>query len=620
MLNKYPLWKYLLILFVISIGVIYAMPNLYAPDPAVQVTGDSSTLVIDEATIKRATNALDEANIAYFGEVIEKGTGLIRLKEQEQQLSAKSVIQNALGHNYVVALNLAPTTPEWLDNLGAGPMKLGLDLKGGVHFLMEVDVGKAVARRLDTYESEIKKNLRSEKIRYLGFEVKERVVIGKFKSAEARDRAKSVIASEFTELIRNYEETDNGLFLIKLTLPEANVKEIEDDAVTQNLTTLRNRVNELGVAEPIVQRQGRDRIVVQLPGVQDTAQAKKILGKTATLEFRLEAESGDSPAARETFRFRKANRGQTSAKLKREIIIKGESVANARSSFDENGRPQVNITLDSQGGTRMHRVTRDAVGQRLGVLFIETKSRTVKKPDENGKMVPTVERYEEKHIISLATIQSALGTQFRTTGLDSTAEASELALLLRAGALAAPIYFVEERTVGPSLGAENIRLGVVSVQYGLMAVLVFMLVWYRVFGLAANIALALNLVLLVAFMSMLSATLTLPGIAGIVLTVGMAVDANVLIFARIREELRNGLPPQAAINAGYDRAFVTILDANLTTLIVAVILYAVGTGPVKGFAVTLSVGILTSMFTAIMVTRAIVNLIYGGRKVEKLWI
>jgi len=445
-------------------------------------------------------------------------------------------------------------------------------------------------------------------------------VIGKFKSAEARDRAKSVIASEFTELIRNYEETDNGLFLIKLTLPEANVKEIEDDAVTQNLTTLRNRVNELGVAEPIVQRQGRDRIVVQLPGVQDTAQAKKILGKTATLEFRLEAESGDSPAARETFRFRKANRGQTSAKLKREIIIKGESVANARSSFDENGRPQVNITLDSQGGTRMHRVTRDAVGQRLGVLFIETKSRTVKKPDENGKMVPTVERYEEKHIISLATIQSALGTQFRTTGLDSTAEASELALLLRAGALAAPIYFVEERTVGPSLGAENIRLGVVSVQYGLMAVLVFMLVWYRVFGLAANIALALNLVLLVAFMSMLSATLTLPGIAGIVLTVGMAVDANVLIFARIREELRNGLPPQAAINAGYDRAFVTILDANLTTLIVAVILYAVGTGPVKGFAVTLSVGILTSMFTAIMVTRAIVNLIYGGRKVEKLWI
>jgi preprotein translocase subunit SecD len=619
MLNKYPLWKYLLILTVFSIGFFYAAPNLYAPDPAVQISGESSAMVLDERALRRATDALDEAGIEYFGqELHEKGENLlIRLKDRELQLPAQRVIQRAMGDGYIVALNLASTTPDWLSNWGGQPMKLGLDLSGGVHFLLEVDTQAAVAKRLEQMENSIKTQLREEKVRgFIRYE-KDGTLSGKFKSEELRDKASSIIRSEFPELVRTESEAGDN-FLLSMTLSEAKVKEIVDYSVGQNLTTLRNRVNELGVAEPLVQRQGANRIVVELPGIQDTAEAKRILGKTANLEFRLEARLSDAASAREEFEFRDAER-MGSAWLERKVVITGERVANASAGFDpQTSQPQVNITLDSDGGNMMHRVTRHNIQRRLGVLFIERKSRTRYEVNEAGEEVAIKIPYDEKKIISLATIQDALGVQFRITGLDNPAEAAELALLLRAGALAAPMDFVEERTVGPSLGAENIQMGLMSVQIGLAAVALFMLVYYRVFGVIAVLGLAVNLVLLVALMSIMSATLTLPGIAGIVLTVGMAVDANVLIFARIREELNNRMSPQQAINAGYERAFVTIMDANLTTLLVAVILYAVGTGPVRGFAVTLSLGILTSMFTAIMGTRAMVNLVYGGRKITKL--
>ncbi len=623
MLNRYPLWKYLLVLFLAVLGFIYAAPNLYAPDPAVQLSGSSGATVIDERTLSLATKALDEAGIAYFGEQATGKSALLRLKGVEDQLLAKKVIQQKLGYDYVVALNLAPTTPQWLRSFGAEPMKLGLDLAGGVHFLLEVDTKTAVAKRLESTVDEMKASLRKAKLRYQSVRLDEdNVVTAAFRDAELRDQAEDELRSEFPQLQRESIDED-GRFLIKLQMSEQAIAEIEDYAVAQNLTTLRNRVNELGVSEPIVQRQGRNRVVVELPGVQDTAEAKRIIGKTANLEFRLEAKASELVTRKEAFSFRSEldQRRWGDAFLEKSLIISGDHVANAQSSFDsQTSQPQVNITLDSAGGTKMHRATRNNVGRRMGVLFIEYKTQMDYVVDESGeqKAIPT--QIVEKKIISLATIQSALGVQFRITGLDNVAEASELALLLRAGALAAPMYFVEERTIGPSLGAENIEVGIKSVQIGLGLVLIFMLLYYKMFGLAANIALTINLVLLVACMSILGATLTLPGIAGIVLTVGMAVDANVLIFSRIREELANGLPPQSAINSGYDRAFTTILDANITTLIVAVILYAIGSGPVQGFAVTLSIGILTSMFTAIMGTRAIVNLMYGGRRVEKLWI
>ena len=619
MLNKYPLWKYLLILFIISIGFFYAAPNLYAPDPAIQISGQSSATLIDQRAISLATRALDKAGIDYFGEEVgEKGSnGLLRLKDREQQLPAQRVIQRALGDSYIVALNLASTTPDWLSDWGAQPMKLGLDLSGGVHFLLEVDTNTAVAKHMELLTNSIKRTLREEKIRGFIRQVDDGSIVGKFKTAELRDKASASIRSEFSELQRVDSERDGSYFLT-MSLSENKVKEIVDYSVGQNLTTLRNRVNELGVAEPLVQRQGSNRIVVELPGIQDTAEAKRILGKTANLEFRLEAKLSESNSSREEFAFRdEARMGK--AWLERSVVITGERVANASQGFDpQTSQAQVNITLDSEGGNMMHRITRHNINRRLGVLFIERKSRTRYEINEAGEEVIIKVPYDEKRIISLATIQDALGVKFRITGLDNPAEASELALLLRAGALAAPMDFVEERTVGPSLGAENIQLGVQSVQIGLALVAIFMVVYYRVFGVVAVVGLSINLILLVACMSILSATLTLPGIAGIVLTVGMAVDANVLIFARIKEELKNRLSPQQAIQAGYERAFVTIMDANLTTLLVASILYAVGAGPVRGFAVTLSLGILTSMFTAIMGTRAAINLIYGGRKVEKL--
>ncbi len=615
MLNKYPLWKYLVILAAVVISCIYAAPNLYPEDPAVQISETRSSGSLSETKLKAVREVLDQAGIEILAE--EKGdkSALFRFKSGEDQLNAKPLIEGKLGHDFIVALNMAPTTPEWLSSLGAGPMKLGLDLRGGVHFLLEVDMEKAISQRMDVYVGEIKRLLRDEKIRYRRVElVKENGLEITFRKDEDREAGRSLLRSEYNEFEAS-EKEDDQYFYLTLKLTPQKIKEIKDYAITQNLTTLRNRVNELGVAEPLVQRQGQDRIVVQLPGVQDTAQAKNILGQTANLQFRLEALPDASIAQRQAFNFR--DNPDRRANIEKDIILTGESVSTASLGFDENGLPQVNITLDASGGKLMHRVTRKAVGRRMAVIFVEHKSRVIKKVVK-GELVEERQKFSEQGIISLATIQSPLGNSFRITGLDSPQEASNLALLLRAGSLAAPIYFVEERTVGPSLGQENIDLGVTSVQIGLALVLICMLVFYRVFGVVANVALVLNLVILVAVMSLMSATLTLPGIAGIVLTVGMAVDANVLIFSRIREELNNGVPPQSAIHAGYERAFVTIFDANLTTLIVAVILFAVGTGPVKGFAVTLMVGIITSMFTAIMVSRGLINLIYGGRNVQSI--
>ena len=621
-MNRFPIWKYLLILIITGLGLLYAAPNLYPPDPAVQVSGQSSALKVDQGVLERAEKALNEAGIEYFGGEVQGKSVLLRLKEIEQQLPAKRAIQEALGHSdYVVALNLAPTTPEWLMGMGASPMKLGLDLAGGVHFLMEVDTNTIVKTNMEGYASDVKSKLREAKARYRSVDLEDdREIVARFRSEELRNLAVSTLRKDFPQL--QLQERGSGANLeVRATLSEQEIKQLEDYAVSQNLTTLRNRVNELGVAEPIVQRQGRNRIVVELPGVQDTAEAKRIIGKTANLEFRMEAKPDALVTNKEYFEYRDERERSAfgGAWLERKVIIKGERVTNARVGYDENGLPQVNITLDSRGGEMMHRATWKNVGRRMGTLFIESRFLPEKSIDENGNEVIVQKRVDDKKIISLATVQSALGKQFRTTGLEAS-EAQELALLLRAGALAAPMYFVEERVIGPSLGADNIKVGVTSVQIGMLAVVICMLVFYRVFGLAANIALAVNLILLVAVMSILGATLTLPGIAGMVLTIGMAVDANVLIFSRIREELRNGMPPQSAINAGFDNAYSAIVDANITTLIVAVILYAIGSGPVQGFAVTLSIGILTSMFSAIMGTRALINLFYGGRRVQKLWI
>jgi len=617
MLNRYPLWKNLFITLIVAMGFYYAAPNLYAPDPALQIGGSSGAQGINEGLMERASEALSEAGIGHFGEEVQDSgkTGLIRLESREQQLKAQAVLQRALGDGYIVALNLAPTTPDWLVSGGAQPMKLGLDLSGGVHFKLEVDVDAATDRKLEQYENGIKRRLREERIR--GRIALEGTRIGMtFRSVEDREAARAEVRDLYPELLLDRVDEDMPQLFAEVT--ETTIAEVVEYAVAQNLTTLRNRVNELGVSEPLVQRQGKNRIVVELPGIQDTAEAKRILGKVANLEFRLVAEANAPISERQRFDYRGETRQGMTEWLERDIIITGERVSNAAASFDQNGQPNVQITLDGEGGMLMSRATRANVKRRMGVLFIERKYRTRYETDENGETVVIRDPYDEKKVLTAPVIQSALGAQFQITGLDSPAESSELALMLRAGALAAPISFVEERTVGPSLGAENIELGMKSLQLGLALVVLFMIVYYRIFGVIAVVALTANLVLLVAVMSLLSATLTLPGIAGIVLTVGMAVDANVLIFARIREELAAGTSNQLAIHSGFERAVTTILDANITTLIVAIILYAVGTGPIKGFAVTLSVGIITSMFTAIMGTRALVNLSYGGRRVERL--
>ncbi|MDH4570860.1 protein translocase subunit SecD [Pseudomonas sp. BN414] len=620
MLNKYPLWKYLLILAVLAIGLVYSAPNLYPDDPAIQISGTSTALKIQQSDLDKASEALKQAGIELKSSSVSERGGLLRLTKLGDQLPAKDVVRKALGDDYVVALNLAPTTPDWLRKLGAAPMKLGLDLSGGVHFLLEVDMEKAVDARLKIYEGEVRTLLRKERIRYRSLPAQENGFQLGFTDQESLDKAQSLIRKSFNDF--QMTTTARGdQQVLQLVLTQAKLAEIREYSIKQNLTTVRNRVNELGVAEPIVQRQGANRIVVELPGVQDTAEAKRILGKTANLEFRLAAEATASKASTESFEFREP--GRPPVPLERSLIITGDQVTDAQASYDENGRPQVNIRLDGHGGELMSRATRNNVGRSMAVIFIEQRPVTrYVTQDVNGvqQEVAVQSFKEEKKIISLATIQSPLGSQFRITGLNGQGESSELALLLRAGGLAAPMYFAEERTIGPSLGAENIIKGIESTEWAMVFVSLFIMAIYRFFGFLATIALAFNLVLLVGLMSVIGATLTLPGIAGIVLTLGMAVDANVLIYSRIREELNNGLSVQRAIHEGFDRAYTAIVDSNLTTLLVGGILFALGTGPIKGFAVTMSLGIITSMFTAIMFTRGMVNLIFGGRNFKKLWI
>ena len=612
-MKPFGIWKYLLILIVLSFGIIYALPNLYAPDPAVQVSYNDSTQIHDRKLQQRLSKVLEENKLTNGVPEVEihKKYALIRLSSTEEQLRVKDLL-SSVGDDLIVALNLAPTTPDWLKNIGGEPLKLGLDLRGGVHFLMEVDTETALSNRQNGTLQDIRRKLRDEKIRYNSlFVEKDQTIKLKVTGETIFESATELLEDNYPQFSITYAESGDQ-FNISLSLTEDEIDQIEADAIDQNLTTLRNRVNELGVSEPIVQKQGKKRIIVELPGIQDTAEAKKILGKTATLEFHLEAEY-DTPRTRKTsYPHRDGRYGES--ELQDQIILGGDQVATAQASFDESGLPQVNITLDGAGGARMHRATRGNIGKRLGVLFVEQKNKTTYRRDAEGNRVEVQETFETKEIISLATIQAALGTQFRITGLDSSEESSELALLLRAGALAAPMRFVEERTVGPSLGQDNINAGILSMQLGMALVLLFTLFYYRIFGVAASLALGTNIVLLVAIMSILSATLTLPGIAGIVLTVGMAIDANVLIFSRIKEELKQGTEPLQAIDQGYDKAFLTILDANLTTLLVAVILYSLGTGPIKGFSVTLSIGILTSMFTAILGTRGFIYLIYRNKK------
>ena len=627
-MNKYPLWKYLIILAVIIPGFIYALPNLFGEDPALQVSATRAA-IIDDATQQQITSALSESGIS-FSKLQKQENGIqLRFKDTDDQLKAKAVVENELGDKYTVALNLVPATPAWMDAINARPMYLGLDLRGGVHFLMEVDIEGAISNTEKRLVSDLRSGMREKKIRYLSVSSsKNKGILVVFPDLERRSQGLITVEDDFTSLSAREIESDGKPALL-LTLTDVAKREISDSSVKQNMTALRNRINELGVAEPIVQQQGDNRIVVQLPGIQDTARAKEIIGRTATLEIMLvdEKNSGNIQAALEgrvpvgSRLYR--DRRNAPILLKKGIIYSGNNIVDASAGIDSrNGSSVVHITLDARGASINQRVTGDNIGNRMAVVYVEQKS-TVKKDeqgnvviDENGQPVRVKSRIEE--VITAPVIRDQLGKRFQIEGLDSIKEARDLSLLLRAGALAAPIEIVEERTIGPSLGKENIRTGFLSVMYGLIAILIFMIFYYRVFGIVADIALVLNLVLMVAILSLFQATLTLPGVAGILLTVGMAVDANVLIFERIREELRNGVTPQAAIHSGYDKALSTIVDANITTLIAAIVLFNFGTGPIKGFAITLSIGILTSMFTAIMVSRGIVNKIYGGRQVKKL--
>ena len=604
---------------VLSIGIIYSLPNLYPAKPAIQIAYTDSGKSADQILLNQVKDILEGQSTGVESVGLKDNNIIAKFDSFDDQLAGKAALQKILLDDAIVALNLEPSTPQWLRNIGGGPLKLGLDLSGGVHFLLEVDIDSALDNRLESLLNEYRKKFRDDRINVESSRKDNKDLVFSFASDEDYNNALRVFNEDnITPLGTSlYDLSTNSIRnLVELTYSTSAIKEIRDYAVGQNLMTLRNRVNELGVSEPIVQRQGSSRIVVQLPGVQDTTAAKKIIGKTANLEFRLEAASTTSRLRKEEFDWQDERMG--SAFLEKNITVAGERVTNANSGFDENGLAQVNITLDMQGGRAMQKATNGNIGRRLGVLFVEQKNKSVLPKDADGNDVIEQTSYIEKEIISLATVQAVLGTSFRITGVGSPQEASELALLLRAGALAAPMKFVEERTVGPSLGKENIELGVRSIIIGLFSVIAFMLFYYRWFGFAANIALFANVVLITGFMSLLGATLTLPGIAGIVLTIGMAVDANVLIFSRIREELKDGKDPQTAIQEGFSRAFVTIVDANVTTLIASIVLYAIGTGPVKGFAITLSIGILTSMFTAILGTRAIINLMYGNQNIKEL--
>jgi preprotein translocase subunit SecD len=616
-MNRYPLWKYLLILVVLVVGLLYALPNLYGEDPAIQISKRNA--VVSAGLQAQVEAVLKKDGLRYKRIEHEGDNLLVRFYNTDTQLKAIDPIKAALGDQYVVAVNLASSTPGWLRAIGANPMYLGLDLRGGVHFLLQIDMEAAVGQVLDRDETGMRRFLMSKQVQYRAVSrVKDQVFV-RFPDAATRDKAQGLLSNEYRDLVFTPVTHDGGPAL-SAKLSEVALKQTQQYAMEQNITTLRNRVNELGVAEPVIQRQGKDRIVVELPGVQDTARAKNILGATAGLEFRLVYNGGDAAQAAKTgnvplgARLFKERNGQPIL-LQSQIILTGDYVTNASSGFEQqNNTPAVFITLDGQGASLMSAATRDNVGKLMAVVYIETKPATQM---VNGKKTTVYKKTQE--VINVARIQEQLGKRFQITGLDSPQQARNLALLLRAGSLAAPMNIVEERTVGPSLGKENIQQGFNSAVIGFLLVVLFMAVYYRVFGLIANLALFANVVLVVAVMSMIQATLTLPGIAGITLTVGMAVDANVLIFERIREELRNGNSPQASIHAGYDRAMATIVDSNVTTLIAAIILFAFGSGAVKGFAVTLSIGIVTSMFTAIMGTRAVVNLIYGGRRrVKKL--
>ncbi len=611
MLNHYPAWKNLLILLAMVLGVLYSVPNLYPDDEALQVTHESQQLI--QADLDNITTALEAAQLATIGQELNDSGILLRFDGVDEQLRAKTAIEDALTDDYIVALNLAPTTPGWMQAIGAGKMNLGLDLQGGVHFLMEVDMEAAVLGRMEDNLSNVRSILRELRIRTRGLTMVDSSHIEvRFASAGDRSRARSELIDNFPELQFQNREA-NGLFLLDLRMTEDTMLQIQRDTLQANRTTLLNRVDALGVAEPTVQQQGSNRIVVELPGVQDPAQAIRILQRIATLEFHLEAGPGAPRSSFETYDY-VAPEGVFTVNVDNDVILQGDRISNVRPSLDQNGLPQVQISLDAQGGNQINRVTRDNVGRMMDILLIETRSRTNPGIDENGEEVEEVEFYEDRRLISHARINSALGRQFVITGLTQR-EAMDLSLLISSGSLAAPMTIVEQSVIGPTMGRENLEQGIRGVQIAAVLVVFFMLLYYRVFGLAANAALIMNIVLIFAVLSsVLPATLTLPGIVGIVLTVGMAVDANVLIFTRIKEELRNGLPPQQAISAGYDRAFTTILDANLTTFLVAVVLFTIGTGPVKGFAVTLMIGIITSMFTAIVGTRALVNLIYGRRR------
>ncbi len=603
-MNQYPAWKYVLIVLILAVGTLYAVPNMFGKDPALQVTSARGfSIPADLATVIDDTLVVEGIDYKSREQIANKL--LYRFHDTVAQAAASDAVGEALGDAYVVALNMAHATPEWLRALGGKPMTLGLDLQGGVHFLMQVDMDTARGQQLDRYVDDIRSALRDEGIRYISVRREGNGLLVMLRSAEDRSRTEEILRTDQSLQglqLRDLEQ--GGNFGISASVLEQQLVELQQTALKQNITTLRNRVNELGVAEPVIQQQGADRVVVQLPGVQDTVEAKKIIGATATLEYRAVDEGHDPITAMQTGRVPPESRlyfertGQP-VLLKKRLIVSGDQLIGSSSGFDQQtGQPMVNVTLDGVGAKRMLDFTRENVGNRMAVVYIEQK--------------PDAQKTEE--VISVAVVREPFGKRFQTTGLDSIDEASQLALLLRAGALAAPMEIVEERTVGPSAGKKNVEQGFKSVIIGFILVLVFMAAYYRVFGLVADVALFTNLVLLVSLLSMLGATLTLPGIAGIVLTVGMAVDANVLIFERIREELRNGNTPQASIRAGYDKAFSTIADANITTLIAAFVLFLFGTGPIKGFAITLSLGIVTSMFTAIMGTRALVNIIYGGKK------
>jgi preprotein translocase subunit SecD len=612
-MNRLPAWRYALLILAIGLGAIYALPNLYGDDPSVQVSSLRG-FELDRELPGQVEMVLAEANIPYNSIDFSAARMLVRLGNADLQARAADLLREQLGDAYVVALNLAPATPHWLDVLRAKPMTLGLDLQGGVHFLMQVDMETARTQQLERFVSDIRNVLRADGVRYRSVRMERNMIVVELRTVEDRERAQRVIARELDELI--LEQRDGSeTFNLRASIDERVLQDLQQTALRQNITTLRNRVNELGVSEPVIQQQGADRIVVQLPGVQDTAEAKRVLGSTATVEYRGVDEQNDPYEAQRTGRVPPLSRlyfdrSGEPILLSRTVIASGDNLIGAAAGFDQqSGQPNVVVTLDGVGARRMLEHTTQNVGNRMAVVFIEHR------PDVrivDGEEVVGTRRIEE--VISAAVTREPFGRRFQTTGLGTATEATQLAMLLRAGALAAPMQIIEERTVGPSLGQDNIDQGFRSVIIGFALVLVVMAVYYKAFGLVANLALTANLVLVVALLSLLGATLTLPGIAGIVLTVGMAVDANVLIFERIREELRNGNTPQAAIRAGYEKAFSTIADANVTTLIAAIVLFMFGTGPIKGFAVTLSLGIVTSMFTAILGTRAVITLIYGGRK------